>query len=185
MRAHIAWIVTLSSLAAPSLAADDAFFEDAARAGLAEVALGQLAATKGSGEGVKTFGRQMVEEHGAANASLNAAAAKSGVKLPTSLAEDAQATRRKLESLSGSDFDLAYLDAQRDAHAKTIELLKKEIANGSDRAAKAWAAETLPTVQRHAELIGSIGEKPGEHVLEHAVGTPGPAAPTPGASAPR
>src|SRR6187200_2352393 len=105
MRARIVWIVTLSSLTAPSFAADEVFFQNAAQAGMAEVALGQLAATKGSSNSVKTFGRRMVDEHGAANLKLKAAAAKSGVKLPIDLAADALATQKELESLSGSAFD--------------------------------------------------------------------------------
>jgi len=181
MRARIAWIVTLSSLAAPSFAADEAFLRDAAQGGLAEIALGQLAAAKGSTEEVKAFGRQMVDDHQAANAKLAAAAAKSGVALPTDAGGDARATQQQLQSLSGSAFDTAYTDSQAKAHTKMVELLKNEIANGTDAAAKAWARETLPTVERHVEMIGGLHEKPGEHSLEHALGTPGPAdAPSPG-----
>jgi putative membrane protein len=179
----MAWIVTFCSLTAPSFAGDEAFYRDAAQGGMAEVALGQLAVTKGSTDSVKAFGKQMVEEHGAANAKLKAAAAKSGVTLPSDLAEDAQATQQKLESLSGKEFDLAYVESQSKAHAKTIALLEKEIASGSDPAAKAWADAALLTVKRHAELIGSLDATPGEHHLEHAVGTPGPAEAT--ATAPR
>lgn len=185
MRARIAWIVTLSSLTAPSFAADETFFHDAAQGGMAEVALGQLAATKGSTENVKKFARTMVDEHTAANEKLKAAAAKSGVRLPSDLAEDAQATRKKLESLSGSAFDLEYLESQSKAHAKTMALLEKEIASGTDPAAKAWAGEALPTVKRHAEMIGSVDATPGEHQLEHAVGTPGPADGAPTTPKPR
>jgi hypothetical protein len=33
----------------------------------------------------------------------------------------------------------------------------------------------LPMVKRHAELVTSVDAMPGEHNVEHAVGTPGPA----------
>lgn len=185
MRARIAWIVLVSSLSAPSFAADETFFHEAARGGMAEVALGQLAATKGSKDSVKSFGRLMADEHTAANGKLQAAAAKSGVTLPTDLPADAVATRSKLQSLSGGAFDLAYLDSQRKAHASTLQLLQKEIASGTDPAAKAWATEALPTVKRHAEMIGSLDAMPGEHEREHAVGTAGPADAPPAPSTPR
>lgn len=185
MRARIAWIVTLSSLSATSFAADEMFFHDAARSGMAEVALGQLAATKASSDNVKAFGRQMVAEHGAANTKLKAAAEKSGVQLPTDMTADAQAMQSKLQSLSGSAFDQAYAESQSKAHAQAVALLQKEIASGSDAAAKAWATEALPTVKRHAEMIGSLGEMPGEHEVEHAVGTPGPADAPPAPTTPR
>jgi putative membrane protein len=185
MRARIAWIVTLSSLTAPSFAADEIFYHEAARGGMAEVALGRLAATKGSSDGVKAFGRQMVDEHGAATAELKVAAAKSGVELPTDLAEEAQVTQKKLESLSGKAFDLEYVESQRKAHVKKIALLEKEIASGTDPAAKAWAGKTLQAVKRHVELIGSLDTIPGEHHLEHAAGTRGPADGSPATAAPR
>jgi putative membrane protein len=185
MRAGIAWIVTLSSLVGPSFAADETFFNEAARGGMAEVSLGRLAATKGASESVKAFGRRMVEEHGTANAELKAAAAKSGVQLPTDVAEDALATQQRLESKSGKAFDLEYVESQRKAHAKTIALLEKELANGTDPAAKAWAGKALPTVKRHAEMIGSLDAVAGEHHLEHGVGTAGPADAAPATSTPR
>jgi putative membrane protein len=173
MRASIGWIVALSSFAVTSFGADESFFQEAARAGMAEVALGELATGKGSTDRVKTFGRLMVEEHGAANAKLKAAAAKSGVTLPSDLAPDALETRNKLEALSGREFDRAYLGSQREAHAATLKLLENEIANGKDAAAKAWARETLPVVKRHAENVGSADAPPGAHDVEHAAGTPG------------
>jgi putative membrane protein len=186
MRARIAWILTLGSLAVPAFAADETFFHEAARAGLAEVALGKLAATKGSSERVKAFGQQMVAEHEAANARLKAAAAESNVTLPADLAADARATQQKLESLSGNAFDQAYTESQARAHARTIDLLEKQIEDGSDAAAKGWARETLPTMQRHAETIGSLDARPpGEHHVEHAVGTAGPADAPPGTAPPR
>jgi len=175
MHAHIGWILMFSAVATVSFAADGTFFADAARAGAAEVALGRLAESRGSTDAVKQFGRQMAADHEASGLKLKAAAAKSGVELPTGLTVEAQATQRQLQALTGRDFDLAYLESQRKAHAKTIGLLEKEIASGADSAAKAWAREALPTVQRHAEMIGNVGEPPGEHDVEHAAGTAGPA----------
>lgn len=185
MRTPTALILTMSLLSAPLFAADDMFFYEAARGGMAEVALGQLAADKASREDLKAFGRQMVADHGAANAKLRTAAAKSSVTLPTDLSAEAQSTLRKLQSLTGRAFDQAYVESQSKAHAQTVQLLKKEIASGSDPAAKTWATEALPTVERHAELIGSLDAMPGEHEREHAAGTAGPADAPPATPPPR
>lgn len=173
MHDRIACALMLIGLAAPSFAADEAFYQSAARGGLAEIALGELASSKGSTAGVKAFGRRMAEEHRAANLKLSVAAAKSGVTLPTDLAAQDTAARDKLQSLSGKAFDLAYLESQVQAHTETIGLLEKQIASGTDPAAKAWASEMLPTVKRHAEMIGSLGQTPGEHTIKHAAGVAG------------
>jgi putative membrane protein len=51
-------------------AADTKFVKEAADGGMAEVELGQLAASKASSDDVKKFGQRMVDDHGKANDQL-------------------------------------------------------------------------------------------------------------------
>src|SRR4051812_33416448 len=62
---------------------DKKFIKDAADGGLAEVELGQLAASKGSSDEVKKFGQRMVDDHGKANDQLKQLASSKQVNLPT------------------------------------------------------------------------------------------------------
>ncbi len=135
---------------------DEAFFQKAAEAGLAEVAAGKLAQTKGSRESVRQFGAMMVKDHGAANEKLKALAPTKGITLPddSDLKHIAQA--ELFEQQVGPDFDRAYVDAQIKDHKEAEALLQAEIALGKDTEAKAFAQEILPKVQAHLKAIETI-----------------------------
>jgi putative membrane protein len=49
---------------------------------MAEVKLGQLATKRGDNTTVKEFGKQMIQDHSAANDKLKHVAAKDGLSLP-------------------------------------------------------------------------------------------------------
>jgi putative membrane protein len=140
---------------------DAAFYMEAAQGGMAEVELGKLASEKGASEGVRNFGKQMVTDHGKANAKLKAAAMKNGVQLPAEPNAEQKAVKAKLQAMSGAAFDSAYVDSQVKDHDKTIALLEKEIGGGRDADAKAWASESLPVVKQHAVMIKTMAA--GQH----------------------
>jgi putative membrane protein len=140
---------------------DQDFFKHAAEGGIAEVEAGKLAQSKGSSQAVKDFGALMVKDHTDANAKLKSVAASEGVDLPSSSSATQMASKAKLEVLTGETFDKAYIKNQVAAHEQTVSLFKKEIASGSDAQAKAFAKETLPTVQAHLRKIRDIAAQSG------------------------
>jgi len=159
--------VSIIILAVPILALgadkspDMSFFKHAAEGGISEVEAGKLAQEKGNSQAVKDFGAMMVKDHTAANEKLNAIASSEGIELPTSSSVGQMASKTKLEVLSGDTFDKAYIKNQAAAHVDTATLFKKEIASGEDAKAKAFASETLPTVQAHLKKIRQIGSDAG------------------------
>jgi putative membrane protein len=64
----------------------------------------------------------MVEDHGSAQAELQAAAARSGVAVPTTLDEEHQARLTALRGRSGTDFDKAYVADQGENHSNALTL---------------------------------------------------------------
>jgi putative membrane protein len=137
------------------------FFKHAAQGGIAEVEAGNLAQSKGNSQAVKDFGAMMVKDHSDANAKLESIAAGENMKLPSSSGAQQMASKAKLEVLTGDTFDKAYIKNQVAAHERTVSLFKKEIASGTDAQAKAFAQETLPTVQTHLRKIRDIAAKAG------------------------
>jgi putative membrane protein len=139
-----------------STMSDTAFANKAAVGGMAEVALGKMAAAKGDSKSVKDFGNMMVVDHGKANAELMNIAKKKNMILPEGLDAEHQAKSDNLSKLNGKDFDKAYVAAMVEGHQKTLALMQAEAANGSDPDLKAFAAKTAPTVKMHLDKIVAI-----------------------------
>jgi putative membrane protein len=140
---------------------DASFLKSAAEGGISEVELGQLAQQKASNPAVKNFGAMMVKDHTAANDKLKALAASEQVSLPDSPSLMQKASKTKLDMLSGDSFDKSYVKDMIDDHKDDIKEFQKEITDGKDPQAKAFASATLPTLQMHLERIESIAASAG------------------------
>jgi putative membrane protein len=135
---------------------DDAkFATSAANAGLAEVALGQLASEKATNAKVKSFGAMMVTDHTKANNELIEIAKKKNISLPTEPDAEHQQKKTDLAAKTGADFDKAYVDAMVDGHKKVASMFEDAAKNCKDADLKAFAEKTLPTIKSHlAEIEG-------------------------------
>jgi putative membrane protein len=141
--------------------ADRAFVREAAIGGMAEVDLGQLAASKAESPDVKQFGQRMVDDHGKANDELKSWASQKNVTLPTELDAKHKAEHAKLEKLSGAAFDRAYMASMVADHNKDVAAFTRESKTAKDADLKAWAAKTLPTLQEHQKMAKTINAKVG------------------------
>jgi len=131
-------------------AADQKAVKDMAMADMAEVESGKLAVSKAQSPEVKAFGQQMIDDHGAALAKVQALAQARGVTLPTELDSKHKAMSAKLEKMSGADFDKAYMAGagvkdHKDTHAKLMSDAKKI----KDPDVKALADQHMPVVEQH------------------------------------
>jgi putative membrane protein len=146
-----------SSMAATSSAAvspgDKRFVEKAASGGMAEVQAAQLAEQKTQDPKVKDFAQQMITDHTAANKQLQTIAEQKGLTVPAALDAKDQKELDKLQSLSGAKFDRAYLKGQTRDHEEMLKLLQKESKNGKDADLKSFADQTIPTVQKHIDMV--------------------------------
>jgi putative membrane protein len=140
-------------------AADQAFAKEAAMGGMAEVDLGKLAASNGSGADVKQFGQRMVDDHSKANDELKSWAAQKNVTLPTDLNAKHKAEHAHLEKMTGSAFDRAYMAAMVADHNQDVAAFQRESKAAKDADLKAWAAKTLPTLQDHQKSAKEINAK--------------------------
>lgn len=144
------------SSAAGMTMSDDAFLKKAAQGGMAEVELGQLAVQKASNEQVKNFGQRMIDDHTKANDQLKQIAAQNHVDLPTQLDAKDQATKAKLEKLSGKQFDEAYMKDMVKDHKKDVAEFARESKQAKDPNVKSLAQQTLPTLREHLTLAQQI-----------------------------
>jgi putative membrane protein len=140
---------------------DAHFAKEAARGGMAEVKLGQLAEEKGSNETVKSFGKRMVEDHSKAGDRLKEVASRESITLPTDISAKDQATYDRLAKLNGAAFDRAYARDMVKDHETDVAAFQKETNAGKDDSLKSFASETLPTLQDHLkqakEMMKTVG----------------------------
>jgi putative membrane protein len=140
-------------------AMDKHFVRKAAEGGMAEVELGKLATQKASSDDVKKFGQRMVDDHTKANDQLKQLAQQKGIDLPTEPDSKDKATMKRLEKLSGEQFDKAYMSDMVKDHTKDVSEFQKASNAAKDPDVKNFASQTLPTLQDHLKQAKGIAPK--------------------------
>ncbi len=135
---------------------DKGFVKDAAMGGMFEVKMGQVAASQGASDAVKSFGQRMVDDHGKANTELMDIAQKKGLAVPAELEKKFQKKIDSLSKKSGADFDKAYMKEMVKDHKDDIKAFDKEAKKGKDPDLKTFATNTLPTLQEHLKLAQQV-----------------------------
>ncbi len=128
---------------------DKKFADAAAKGGMMEVMIGELAETNANNATVKSLGAMMVKDHSKANDELKNWAAATGYTLPTSLDAKKQKMYDDLKAKKGTEFDRAYTDLMVTDHKEDIAEFKKQAAEGSETSLKSFASTTLPTLEHH------------------------------------
>lgn len=135
---------TKSSLSA----GDKQFVKKAYKGGLTEVADGKTANDKAKDEATKKVADRMITDHSKANEGLMKIAEEENL--------DLSKVQPKPMTISGDNFDKAYLTMLQKDHEKDIAMFEKEAADtkaGEDRDVPRFAKKTLPTLKEHLAMI--------------------------------
>jgi putative membrane protein len=132
--------------------ADYKFAVDAYRANTEEITLGKLAAQKATDPSVQQFAQHMVQDHTKANQQLEQVISQKGATLPSTTTTSQERETDHLAKLSGTDFDKAYMEHMVKDHKKDVKEFQKAADNAKDPDLKAFAANTLPTLQEHLQM---------------------------------
>lgn len=152
----IALIAAAAAWAAEPTNADIAFVQAAAQSGMAEIALSRLAADSARSAAIRSFARQMVQEHARSNDALTGIATREKIPLPTDLDNAHAALARDLANLRSTQFDRRYVQAMQDDHRHLADLLRASQTAVSDPQLKEFIAATLPTVEAHAGMADRL-----------------------------
>lgn len=159
-RAGLSLVLGVASLQALAASSDD-FVDAATEAGIAEVVTGNLALEKTQNADIKAFAQHVVTDHTKANQQLGDIARKLDISVPDEAALTDKVKKMILEWREES-FDKSYVNNQVDAHEKTVELFKKEASSSDKPELKAFASETLPTLEKHLEQAKVLQAKHGK-----------------------
>ena len=131
---------------------DSKYMMMAATSDMNDIGLSQQALSKSTNEDVKKLAQMMIDDHTKSSEELKPIAASKGVVLPTEMDSKHKSAMEKMSSMSGMEFDMAYVKMMVKDHEKAVALHQKEASSGKDAEAKAFAAKTLPVVQMHLDM---------------------------------
>lgn len=144
----------------PTLSTSDAtFMTTAARGGMAEVQLGQLAQTHGRSAAIKSFGERMIRDHGQANQQMMSLAQQKQIGLPDGVGGEHQQVYDNLSKLRGQAFDRAYAQAMVQDHQRDLQAYQEEAQNGTDPQVKAFAAQHVPVLEEHLRRAQQLPQR--------------------------
>jgi len=135
------------------------FVSKAGAGGLMEVAMGKLAQSNGGSNDVKEYGKMLEKDHGEAGDKLKALAAAEGISFPATMTDEQNQHITHLQSLTGADFDKAFIPMMIEDHTKDIAEFKKAATSNENEKVKNFASTTLPTLETHLSKAKSIKSK--------------------------
>ena len=138
---------------------DKQFLVLAAQSDFDEIKLSQLAESRAANPLVKSFAHEMVTDHTNLEAKMKPFATAWGITPPTSLDPDHQAIYDKLITLSGADFDKAYMDAMAADHHKALEAFTKEAETTTDPEFKTAVTSGKSVVAAHTSMADDLKSK--------------------------
>lgn len=146
------------------VAADSLFIRDAVNGNSLEIRLGTLAQEKGSLSGVKDFARRAVADHTRMRDQWRELAGRNEVNTTLSLDPAAEEAATRMATLSGADFDRAYLSQMVSAHQADIAKFQQASQSADAPDVRQLAAGALPVMERHLTQAQQLAAR---------VGTPG------------
>lgn len=127
-----------------------AFINKAAQSAKYEVDASRLAASKSGSPRVKQFAQNLIRDHASATAGLKVLTDEKQYAINDELTKSQASKIDQLRRSSGSAFDASYREwIGVDAHTVDVKSFTAASKSARDEKLKAWAANTLPVLERH------------------------------------
>jgi putative membrane protein len=126
-----------------------------------EIASSQLALQRSRSPAIRSFARQMVQDHTMTSQAL-------GVPAGSAVALDARhaSMLNQLAPLGGRAFDAAYGQMQVMAHQEAVGMFAAYAQGGVDPAMRAFAQQVLPSLQMHLTMAQRLAGRRGAIVTK-------------------
>jgi putative membrane protein len=130
---------------------DQQFVDFAAQTDMTEANLGQLAQSQASAQSLKDYAQTLITDHTNDYTQLSTVAAKANLVVPKGLDAAHDKMIAPFSNLKGAAFDRRYIQEMIAGHTKAMGVYTKEAADAQSADLKAYASQTLPTLQRHLD----------------------------------
>jgi len=122
-----------------------------------EIQSGQLALQMSQNPAVRQFAQMLIDHHSQTTAQLAATAQSAGLPVPPPAMTGAHAQMLvNLKATPISTFDVAFRDAQIQAHQEALALHQNYAASGDIPALRTVAANAVPIIQQHLATAQSL-----------------------------
>lgn len=140
---------------------DRSFVQHAMQGSMGEVQLGQLAEQKSSSQDVKQFAEKMTQDHSQLDEQMKPIAQQLGVKTPEKISKKDGKLDAKLQGLSGSQFDDAYIKAMVKQHKDDLSDFQHEAQATQNPQLKQAAEQCAQLIEQHLAMIKQIAKDHG------------------------
>lgn len=140
---------------------DSGFIRDALNGNLVEIRLGTVARSKASDGGVRDFGQRMVKDHTSLYNQWAALAKQQGLSTDVNADATAKATADQLATLSGADFDRAYMTEMVRDHQADIAKFQQAGSSANAAVVRELAAKAVPVMQQHLSQAQQLASQVG------------------------
>lgn len=127
-------------------------------ANMYEIKASEDAGLKATTAEVKKVAAMMVEAHMKMKKDMVDLAAKKVITLPEALTDEQQRKMEKLGEKEGFNYDEEYVEQMKNAHDEAIKKLEKLADNAEDPEVKTWAANGIPEIRAHMDMLKSLDE---------------------------
>jgi putative membrane protein len=123
-----------------------------------EIESSQMALKRSMNPDIKAAAQKIIDDHTAANTALKGLVDSGAAPgpLPTALDERRKGMIDNLKGASAKDFDDRYLDQQTMAHHEALLAFNGYAKTGDNAKLKAFAADTAPKLEHHAEMVTKL-----------------------------
>lgn len=158
--AALALATTLTPARAKAQSDDDKkFLAMAAQSDQNEIALSQVASQKATNPDVKAFADKMIKEHTQMTESMKPFAESWGLTPPTGPDSDHQDELKKLDGLSGNDFDKEYMSDMVTDHTKALKAFTTEAKDTKDTKFRTAVIKGKTAVAAHKNMAYDLKKK--------------------------
>jgi putative membrane protein len=137
---------------------DKMFVSKAMQGSMAEVQLGQLTLQKSNNVQVKQFAQRMIDDHTKLNEQMKPVAQQLGVTAPDQISKGDRKTIAKLQSLSGSAYDQAYIRDMVKDHKQDLSQFQMEASSGQDQTVKDAANQGSKVIAQHLQMAQQLAK---------------------------
>jgi putative membrane protein len=152
---------TPTTPAVQSVRADSAFISEVDASNAAELRLGRLAQTRATDSVVKGFAQKMVTDHSEMQREWFAVSARNGLPFTGNLSPRHQEQVTRLERLSGTEFDRAYMSAMVQNHQENVNAFQNRGRAAQSSEVRSLVDRGLPLLQEHLTLARQVAGQVG------------------------